>query len=245
MDHHNNIDDNEDVVVIEQRDKRTYIYIGIAAVLGLALGGLIGSTLTSSKWQSAYDSLNHKYEQLTDKNSDISKQAQSDLAQANQQLQDKIDAAVTKATEDKQSQITKLEKEVAELEKVNDSLDSKVTNQKATLAKVDEQKDKLAKKANLQASVFERSREIFQKELKTKQELEKLQKERDDLAPKIKELKKACDLYLAGTSWDAKSDSCDKQDEAKARLGQLDQMIHVHQMDLKQMKALSEDIGLK
>ncbi|QSA19951.1 chromosome partitioning protein ParA, partial [Vibrio furnissii] len=28
------LDDNEDVVVIEERDKRSYLYIGIAAVLG-------------------------------------------------------------------------------------------------------------------------------------------------------------------------------------------------------------------
>ncbi len=31
-------DEHQDVVVIEQRDKRSYLYIGLAAALGLALG---------------------------------------------------------------------------------------------------------------------------------------------------------------------------------------------------------------
>jgi membrane protein implicated in regulation of membrane protease activity len=92
--------------------------------------------------------------------------------------------------------------------------------------------------------MFERSRELFQQELKVSQELEVLEKEREELAPKIVELKKQCDIYLEGTSWDAKSDACDKQDEAQSRLSQVEQMIRVHQMDLKQMKALSEELGL-
>lgn len=33
-----NIEEQDEVVVIEERDKRTHIYIAIAAVLGLALG---------------------------------------------------------------------------------------------------------------------------------------------------------------------------------------------------------------
>ncbi len=92
--------------------------------------------------------------------------------------------------------------------------------------------------------MFERSRELFQKELKIKQEMEAMQKERDALVPQVKSLKKECDIYLEGKSWDAKSDACDKQDEANSRISQLDQMIRVHQMDLEQIKSLSEEIGL-
>ena len=47
----NNIEDQDEVVVIEERDKRTHIYIAIAAVLGLAFGGLAGSAMTASKWE--------------------------------------------------------------------------------------------------------------------------------------------------------------------------------------------------
>ncbi|MDB1123812.1 hypothetical protein [Vibrio algarum] len=49
--------DQEDVVVIEQRDKHTLVYIAIAAVFGIAIGGLIGSVVTKNKWQPAYQSL--------------------------------------------------------------------------------------------------------------------------------------------------------------------------------------------
>ncbi|GHY13277.1 hypothetical protein VCSRO69_0614 [Vibrio cholerae] len=96
----------------------------------------------------------------------------------------------------------------------------------------------------MQVTMLERSRELFQRELKIKQELEGLQKERDSLVPKLKVLKKECDIYLEGKSWDAKSDACDKQDEANSRVSQIDQMIRVHQMDLEEIKALSEEIGL-
>ncbi|MGB5804261.1 MAG: chromosome partitioning protein ParA, partial [Vibrio anguillarum] len=44
MNKQTDIDAQDDVVVIEERDKRTYVYIALAGVLGLALGGLIGSS---------------------------------------------------------------------------------------------------------------------------------------------------------------------------------------------------------
>ncbi|NMV28556.1 chromosome partitioning protein ParA, partial [Vibrio parahaemolyticus] len=76
------------------------------------------------------------------------------------------------------------------------------------------------------------------------QELESLEKERSKLLPKIEKLKKECDVFLEGKSWDVKSDACDKHDEANSRLSQVDQMIEVYKMDLKQIKAITEDIGL-
>lgn len=57
MNKHNEFDDNEEVVVIERRDKQSYLYIAIAAVLGIALGGLIGSTVTTSRWETSYQAL--------------------------------------------------------------------------------------------------------------------------------------------------------------------------------------------
>ena len=50
------------VFVIEERDKRTHIYIAIAAVLGLAFGGLVGSIVTANKWESTYHVLEEKYQ---------------------------------------------------------------------------------------------------------------------------------------------------------------------------------------
>jgi hypothetical protein len=51
-------------------------------------------------------------------------------------------------------------------------------------------------------------------------------------------------VYLEGKSWDVKSDVCNKHDEATSRLSQVDQLIEVHKMDLKQIKEMSEDMGL-
>ena len=119
-----------------------------------------------------------------------------------------------------------------------------MNKQKQTLAEANKANSQLNRQADMQATMFERSRELFQQELKVKMELESLEKERESLLPKIDALKVDCDAYLEGTSWDAKSDSCDKQDEANSRLSQVNQMIKVHQMDLKQMKELSEQLGL-
>jgi hypothetical protein len=104
--------------------------------------------------------------------------------------------------------------------------------------------DKLNRQADMQATMFERSREVFKKEMQISQDLDALEKERKSLLPKIETLKKECDVFLEGKSWDVKSDACDKHDEANSRLSQIDQLIEVHKMDLKQIKEITEDMGL-
>ncbi|HAS6809140.1 TPA: chromosome partitioning protein ParA, partial [Vibrio parahaemolyticus] len=37
---------------------------------------------------------------------------------------------------------------------------------------------------------------------------------------------------------------CDKHDEANSRLSQIDQLIEVYKMDLKQIKEITSDMGL-
>ncbi|ENU5813078.1 chromosome partitioning protein ParA [Vibrio fluvialis] len=238
------LDDNEDVVVIEERDKRSYLYIGIAAVLGLALGGLIGSSVTASKWEKAYQTLETQYQQSKSDDSAQQADAEQQTIAMNSEWENKLQAALNEQTEQHKTNLSKLEKQVTELEKVNATLESELSEQKDALAAADAKNSKLNRQADMQATMFERSRELFQKELKIKQEMEAMQKERDALVPQVKSLKKECDIYLEGKSWDAKSDACDKQDEANSRISQLDQMIRVHQMDLEQIKSLSEEIGL-
>ncbi|MCE7614933.1 chromosome partitioning protein ParA [Vibrio fluvialis] len=238
------LDDNEDVVVIEERDKRSYLYIGIAAVLGLALGGLIGSSVTASKWEKAYQTLETQYQQSKSDDSAQQADAEQQTITMNSEWENKLQAALNEQTEQHKTNLSKLEKQITELEKVNATLESELSEQKDALAAADAKNSKLNRQADMQATMFERSRELFQKELKIKQEMEAMQKERDALVPQVKSLKKECDIYLEGKSWDAKSDACDKQDEANSRISQLDQMIRVHQMDLEQIKSLSEEIGL-
>jgi len=238
------LDDNEDVVVIEERDKRSYLYIGIAAVFGLALGGLIGSSVTASKWEKAYQTLETQYQQSKSDDSAQQADAEQQTIAMNSEWENKLQAALNEQTEQHKTNLSKLEKQITELEKVNATLESELSEQKDALAAADAKNSKLNRQADMQATMFERSRELFQKELKIKQEMEAMQKERDALVPQVKSLKKECDIYLEGKSWDAKSDACDKQDEANSRISQLDQMIRVHQMDLEQIKSLSEEIGL-
>lgn len=239
------IEDSDDgVVVIEERDRRTYLYIAIAAVLGLALGGLIGSTLTASKWESTYLKMEEKYQSLVDEKDQLVVNVEQRVANVDNEVAEKLEQRIQEQQAVHDQQLAALKSQVAELEKVNLSLEEQINQQKNKIAEADKQNVKLNRQADMQATMFERSRELFQQELKVKMELEALEKEREELQPKIVALKKQCDAYLQGTSWDAKSDSCDKQDEANSRLSQINQMITVHKMDLKQMKALSEQLGL-
>ncbi|WP_158120703.1 chromosome partitioning protein ParA [Vibrio metoecus] len=244
MNKHNEFDDNEEVVVIERRDKQGYLYIAIAAVLGMAFGGLIGSSVTTSRWEASYEALQNQLEQLKNAKTEVVKAAEVTEQNNDEQWHIKMDQALDKQREEWQTESVQRDKYVAELEKHILDLEQQLNEQKMALELANTHNNELNRQADIQATMLERSRELFQRELKIKQELEGLQKERDSLVPKIKVLKKECDIYLEGKSWDAKSDSCDKQDEANSRVSQIDQMIRVHQMDLEQIKSLSEEIGL-
>ncbi|MFG0607305.1 chromosome partitioning protein ParA [Vibrio mimicus] len=244
MNKHNEFDDNEEVVVIERRDKQGYLYIAIAAALGIALGGLIGSSVTTSRWEASYEALQNQLEQLKNAKSEVVKAAEVTEQNNDEQWQIKMDQALAKQREEWQTESVQRDKYVAELEKHNLDLEQQLNEQKMALELANTHNNQLNRQADMQATMLERSRELFQRELKIKQELETLQKERDTLVPQVKALKKECDIYLEGKSWDAKSDACDKQDAANSRISQIDQLIRVHQMDLEEIKSLSEEIGL-
>ncbi|MFM2657517.1 chromosome partitioning protein ParA [Vibrio owensii] len=240
----NNIEDQDEVVVIEERDKRTHIYIAIAAVLGLAFGGLAGSVMTASKWESTYQVLEEKYQALAQDKTNLVSQVKTREAGLDKEIDAKVATLLAEKEEAHKAELKALQEQLTEVEKVNLSLESQVKEQKATLNTTKSENDKLNRQADMQATMFERSREVFRKELQISQELESLEKERQALLPKIETLKKECDVFLEGKSWDVKSDACDKHDEANSRLSQVDQLIEVHKMDLKQIKEITEDMGL-
>ncbi|WP_039984193.1 chromosome partitioning protein ParA [Vibrio owensii] len=240
----NNIEDQDEVVVIEERDKRTHIYIAIAAVLGLAFGGLAGSAMTASKWESTYQVLEEKYQALAQDKTNLVSQVKTREAGLDKEIDAKVATLLAQKEEAHKAELKALQEQLTEVEKVNLSLESQVKEQKATLNTTKSENDKLNRQADMQATMFERSREVFRKELQISQELESLEKERQALLPKIETLKKECDVFLEGKSWDVKSDACDKHDEANSRLSQVDQLIEVHKMDLKQIKEITEDMGL-
>jgi len=240
----NNIEDQDEVVVIEERDKRTHIYIAIAAVLGLAFGGLAGSAMTASKWESTYQVLEEKYQALAQDKTNLVSQVKTREAGLDKEIDAKVATLLAEKEQAHKAELKALQEQLTEVEKVNLSLESQVKEQKATLNTTKSENDKLNRQADMQATMFERSREVFRKELQISQELESLEKERQALLPKIETLKKECDVFLEGKSWDVKSDACDKHDEANSRLSQVDQLIEVHKMDLKQIKEITEDMGL-
>ncbi|AQW59459.1 chromosome partitioning protein ParA [Vibrio owensii] len=240
----NNIEDQDEVVVIEERDKRTHIYIAIAALLGLAFGGLAGSAMTASKWESTYQVLEEKYQALAQDKTNLVSQVKTREAGLDKEIDAKVATLLAEKEEAHKAEVKALQEQLTEVEKVNLSLESQVKEQKATLNTTKSENDKLNRQADMQATMFERSREVFRKELQISQELESLEKERQALLPKIETLKKECDVFLEGKSWDVKSDACDKHDEANSRLSQVDQLIEVHKMDLKQIKEITEDMGL-
>ncbi|MHA2772072.1 chromosome partitioning protein ParA [Vibrio harveyi] len=240
----NNIEDQDEVVVIEERDKRTHIYIAIAAVLGLAFGGLAGSAMTASKWESTYQVLEEKYQALAQDKTDLVSQVKTREASLDKEINAKVATLLAEKEEAHKAELKALQAQLTEVEKVNLSLESQVKEQKATLSTTKSENDKLNRQADMQATIFERSREVFRKELQISQELESLEKERESLLPKIETLKKECDVFLEGKSWDVKSDACDRHDEANSRLSQVDQLIEVHKMDLKQIKDITAEMGL-
>ncbi len=244
MSSQNSIEEHEDVIVIEQRDKRTQVYIAIAAVLGLAFGGLVGSVLTANKWESTYQVLEEQYQILVQDKTQLVSQVKLREEGLDKEIQDQVASLIATKEEEHQKELQKLQNQLTEVEKVNLSLESQVKQQNVKITTTKSENEKLAHQSGIQATMLERSREVFQKELKVSQELESLEKEREKLIPSIKKLKKDCDVYLEGKSWDVKSDVCNRHDEATSRLSQVDQLIEVYKMDLKQIKEMSEDMGL-
>ena len=187
----NNIEDQDEVVVIEERDKRTHIFIAIAALLGLAFGGLAGSAMTASKWESTYQVLEEKYQALAQDKTNLVSQVKTREAGIDKEIDVKVAKLLTEKEEAHKAELKALQEQLTEVEKVNLSLESQVKEQKATLNTTKSENDKLNRQADMQATMFERSREVFRKELQISQELESLEKERQ-----------ACLLYTSDAADD-------------------------------------------
>ncbi|CCO46113.1 putative ATPase involved in DNA repair [Vibrio nigripulchritudo SOn1] len=237
-------DQEEEVVIIEERNKTSYLYIAVAAVLGLAIGGLGGAVVTQSSWQDAYLSQEEKLQALEGEKAQLKLQLDNYDKDSSESLKVELNNQSDEITEKYEAQIKELETTVTELEKVNLEQEALITQQGSQLEELGISNQRLNRQADLQASVFERSREVFQREMAIRQELESLLKEQKELLPQKEKLAKECDEFLAGTSWDASSDACDRSDDVNSKLSQITQMIEVHRLDLEQIKALSEGLGL-
>ncbi len=234
----------ENVVIIEERNKTFYLYIAISAVLGIAIGGLGGAIVTNNNWQEVYLSQKEMTETRAVENLELQQQLsayEEDTAKAKElalkKQADELNAAY-------QKQLQELRISVTELEKVNIEQETLISKQGTHLENLGVSNQRLNRQADLQASVFERSREVFQREMLIRQELDRLFKEKKELLPKKTQLVNECDDFLAGSTWQANSNVCDKSDEVNSELSQIDQLIEIHKLDLEQIKALSEGMGL-
>ncbi|SHO58958.1 hypothetical protein [Vibrio quintilis] len=235
---------DEDVVVIEQKDKKSYLYIGLAAVLGIAVGGLIGGSVSSQQWKPAYQELEARYQKLETKMQEERAAAKQEEKEKFSQLKEEF---AKKLEEEKAGYAEKsdlVQAQITALKQEKEALETQLKTQTKQINQVTERNDKLNRQTGLQASLFERSRELFQREFKIKQSLEALQKEQEALVKKEKALKKECNDYLEGSSWDARSDSCNQQDATNERLGKVRQLIRVHKMDLKQIQSIADELGV-
>jgi chromosome segregation ATPase len=235
---------DEDVVVIEQRDKKTYLYIGLAAVLGIAVGGLIGGMITVKQWESAYQALETRFHHLESENQEKISTTENKNKKLIQQLKNEFNQKLESEKSVYQDQLKVFNQELDALKQANAALKSQMAAQKTQLSQASEKNAVLDRQANLQASLLERSRELFQREFKVKQSLVALEKEKETLTRKVKSLQKECDEYLQGTSWNAHSDACNQQDAASERIKKVNQLIRVNQMDLKQIQVLTKELGV-
>lgn len=235
---------DDEVVIVEERNKTSYLYIAVAASLGLAIGGLAGSILTQNSWQQAYSSVEDRVQKLEGEKVGMEQTLLSHQKDFDSKVEVQLTTQSDKLTQEYEKTISELEKSVTELEKVNLDQENLIAKQKKSLETAEDDNQKLNRQADLQATVFERSREVFQRELTIKQAMNDLVREQDELLPQRERMKKECDVFLEGKSWDSKSDACDKSDELNSRLSQIDQMLEVHRLDLQQIQQLSEDIGL-
>jgi chromosome segregation ATPase len=237
--------ERDDVVVIEQRDTRARLYIGIAVVLGLAAGGLIGSAVTQNDWQQRYKQLDTQYQQALVKTQTQKSNLDEKLALAESESQLKLRKVVEEKVEQHQQQVDALNEQISKLEADNQQLENQLSAQGKKLAQQKKQNVQLERKTDIQSSMFEQSQELFKREAELKTEVAKLEQEKSQLTPNLKRWKKDCDLFLEGTSWDAKSDSCDRYDSATSRISQIEQMLKVHNMDLNHIATLKSELGIQ
>ncbi len=239
----------EDVVVIEQRDKKTLIYIAIAFVLGGAIGGLIGSSVTQTRWQNSYhhleekvDSLNTRHKEVIDK---IQQEAKQNLQAAQADFDQRLEESQAGLKQEYAQQLAETQHELQQLQDSYAELQKESTTTQDLLDKRQQQVTSLNRQADMQSAILGRSKALFQKEYAIKQELAQQQKQRESLVKQLDHYQKACNTSLNAATWNGDDESCDKQDAVNAKLNQLDQLIEVNKMDLKQIEQITQEMGVE
>jgi uncharacterized coiled-coil DUF342 family protein len=133
----------------------------------------------------------------------------------------------------------------AELSKQLQSSDELNTQQKQLLNRLNTQLSELQAKSDEQHQVLEKAKTFFLTQFKLQQEIAQLNKERAKLVSTLNKLVSECQVYLDGTSWDAKSDACDRKEVASKRLKTIDETINSKQDQVVEIDLVSEQLGLQ
>lgn len=203
---------------------RVYGYLSLVAIACLGVGGWTGAYITDQKLEVANQQL-------------LAQQARADeLVKQQQNTASGVQQQLTTALAEKkeiQDSLQSAQQRVKELEAQNKKLNSQL-QQKNTQLRVETQKAQhLQTKTVQQADALANSRETILREEKAKQALAELKASQETLQQRLPKLKEACAIYLDGRSWDAKSDSCDKQKQAQAQLKSIAQKIEQQQKELQ------------
>ena len=244
MNKENEIHEDDEVIVIEQRDKKSLIYIVLALFIGIAAGGLLGASMKENAWSTKYVLLESKIEEQQEKIRLSHNKVEEAKLAVETDIIEQVEVKRIELQTGYEQEVKKLNEVIAELDKLNASLELQLEEARQAVESTNVKKEKLNQQADMQAALYERSRELFQKEVKLKQEVERLTKENQSKQPQLDKLKKECDIYLEGKSWDMKSDVCDRQDALNNVIHQNNQLIEVYKMDLVEIEAISEDLGL-
>ncbi len=217
--------------------------LALAAFTGVIIGAVASYAVFSASYHDHSQSQQQQLVQLQQDNQAQLQQVEQ-LQQQQQQLLMQIDqlSAQKKQQETEQKQLTA---QVAELKQEKKQAVKTIAVQKDKADDLAEVNEKLEKQTELQASMLDKSRQLFDKEDQLKQDLAKLQSTQQKLTAQVDKLTKACELFKQGQSWETKSDACKKQTLGEQQSHKLQLQIDEKQQELQKTQAMITSLGLE
>ncbi|OEF24109.1 hypothetical protein [Vibrio rumoiensis] len=212
------------------------LHVSIAAVVGI----ILGSSVTFAALNSGAQQQTAQQVELSQKN----EQLRSDI----QQLQSTLDENKQSASQTSQQQqeaIQALTQELNQLKDQKKKVEKTLVVQKKKAVTLKTENKELAKTTELQSDLYDQSHELFEKQTTLEDQVAKLSTTRDKLATQNEKFAKECKLFKEGTSWDPKSDSCDKEKLATEQLVKLNTSITKKTQELADVNALISKLGVK
>ncbi|GEA50176.1 hypothetical protein VIN01S_09800 [Vibrio inusitatus NBRC 102082] len=222
----------------------------LAGIVCFALGVVAGNAFMSHNANQEIIVERESHQKIIQEHSTLvseNNQLRSDLSDAEQTL------TTTNEREQETAQsVTEYQDMSAKLQNENQKLSNDLKQLKKTLEKQEvavqeltASNEALVERTEIQNEVLETSKVFFQDQLRLQQEVNELHTQRAKLISTLNSLVKECQIYLDGTSWEAKSDSCDRKKVASDRLKKIDESIDAKQAKIVKIDLTTEAIGLQ